>query len=158
LSSKLSVGIHILTVLALKRGETLTSEMLACSVNTNPVVIRRLLGLFREAGFVDSKKGVGGGWVLLTDPERITLLDVLEAVEPQCETFDLHRSEPNQECPVGHHIQDVLSDVYAEVKEGIARRLSLSTIADVADLLEVRMRAEGSALDHAHQSPTLPSG
>jgi Rrf2 family protein len=139
LSSKLSVGIHILTILALKRGESLTSEFLACSVNTNPVVIRRLLGLFREAGFVESKKGVGGGWVLLTDPERISLYDVLQAVEPQCETFALHRSEPNQQCPVGHHIQDVLCDIYDEVKEGVARQLGRSTIAGVVEMLEVRM-------------------
>ncbi|HEX3447028.1 MAG TPA: Rrf2 family transcriptional regulator, partial [Isosphaeraceae bacterium] len=68
LSSKLSVGVHILTLLALKPDEPVTSACIAGSVNTNPVVIRRLLGLFREAGFVESKNGVGGGWVLVTDP------------------------------------------------------------------------------------------
>ena len=83
LSSKLSVGIHILTIFALKPGEPLTSEFIACSVNTNPVVIRRLLGSLRAAGIVESKAGVGGGWSLLVDPERITLLDILLAVEPR---------------------------------------------------------------------------
>src|SRR4051812_25204406 len=58
LSSKLSVGIHALTIFALKPGEPLTSEFLACSVNTNPVVIRRLLGSLREAGIVESRTGV----------------------------------------------------------------------------------------------------
>jgi DNA-binding IscR family transcriptional regulator len=64
LSSKLSVGVHILTLLAIKAGEPMTSAVIACSVNTNPVVIRRLLGLFREAGFVESKNGWGaaGCW------------------------------------------------------------------------------------------------
>jgi DNA-binding IscR family transcriptional regulator len=80
LSSKLSVGVHILAVLAYKRGEPLTSELLGTSVNTNPVVIRRLLGLFREAGYVESKNGVGGGWLLVADPRQITLLDVLQTV------------------------------------------------------------------------------
>src|SRR4051812_7572515 len=94
LSSKLSVGIHTLTVFALKPGEPLTSEFLACSVNTNPVVIRRLLGSLREAGIVESRTGVGGGWSLRVDPGRITLLDILRAVEPQNEIFALHRSEP----------------------------------------------------------------
>src|SRR3954449_8656854 len=97
LSSKLSVGIHMLTIFALKPGEALTSEFIACSVNTNPVVIRRLLGSLRDAGIVDSKTGVGGGWSLLVDPERLTLLDILRAVEPQNEIFALHRSEPNPE-------------------------------------------------------------
>src|SRR3954462_12787406 len=101
LSSKLSVGIRILTIFALQPGEPLTSEFIACSVNTNPVVIRRLLGSLREAGIVESRTGVGGGWSLLVDPERITLLDILRAVEPQSDIFPLHRAEPNPECPCG---------------------------------------------------------
>jgi Rrf2 family protein len=138
MSSKLSVGIHILTVLALERGEALTSDLIARSVNTNPVVIRRLLGLLREAGYVESKTGVGGGWVLRADPERITLLDVLRTVEPQNELFALHRSEPNHECPVGKHIQCVLTEFYAEVQEGVAQRLACSTIACVVGKLQGR--------------------
>src|SRR5262249_208111 len=123
LSSKLSVGIHMLTIFALKRGEALTSEFIAGSVNTNPVVIRRLLGSLRAAGVVESKAGVGGGWSLLVDPERITLLDILRAVEPHDELFALHRGEPNPECPCGLHIQGVLSEVYDKVREGMARQL-----------------------------------
>jgi Rrf2 family protein len=140
LSSKLSVGIHILTGLALHRGEALTSEQIAGSVNTNPVVIRRLLGLFREAGFVESKPGVGGGWMLVVDPKRITLLDVLRTVEPRNETFALHRSEPNHECPVGCNIQDVLTEIYAEVQEGMAKRLARSSIATVMVALKERIQ------------------
>src|SRR6202043_3087491 len=99
LSSKLSVGIHILTIFGLKPGEALTSEFIASSVNTNPVVIRRFLGWLGDAGIVESKTGVGGGWSLLVDPERITLLDILRAVEPKNEIFALHRREPNPDCP-----------------------------------------------------------
>jgi Rrf2 family protein len=135
------VGTHILTVLALQDGAPLTSEEIACSVNTNPVVIRRLLGLLRDAGYVDAKQGIGGGWVLRVEPKRITLHDVLLAVEPQCETFSLHRSEPNHECPVGRHIQDVLTEVYDEIKEGMAKQLSRSTIATLVKRLEQRCKS-----------------
>ena len=131
MSSKLSVGIHILTVLALHRGEPLTSEQLACSVNTNPVVIRRLLGRFRKAGFVASKAGVRGGWVLVVVPEQINLWDVLRTVEPRCETFALHKSPPNPQCPVGCNIQDVLSEIYDEVRDGMSGTLARSSIASV---------------------------
>ena len=132
LSSKLSVGIHIMTIFALKPGEPLTSEFIACSVNTNPVVIRRLLGSLRAAGIVESRPGVGGGWSLLVDPERITLLDILRAVEPQNDIFALHRSEPNPECPCGLHIQSVLSEVYEKVQEGMTRQLAGITIACIS--------------------------
>jgi Rrf2 family protein len=142
LSSKLSVGIHTLTVFALKPGEALTSEYIACSVNTNPVVIRRLLGMLRAAEIVDSKTGVGGGWSLLVDPARITLLDVLRAVEPQSEIFALHRAEPNPECPCGLHIQSVLTEVYDKVQAGMTQQLAGVTIACIADKIRGRMDAE----------------
>ena len=129
MSSKLSVGIHMMTIFALRRGQATTSEMIACSVNTNPVVIRRLLGSLRDAGMVGSKPGAGGGWVLLVDPETITLLDILRAVEPHGELFALHRSEPNPECPCGQHIQGVLTEVYDRVESGMARQLAGITVA-----------------------------
>jgi Rrf2 family protein len=132
LSSKLSVGIHIMTIFALKPDEPLTSEFIACSVNTNPVVIRRLLGSLREAGIVESKTGVGGGWSLLVAPERITLLDILRAVEPRSEIFALHHSEPNPECPCGLHIQEVLTETYTKIEEGMTRQLADITIACIA--------------------------
>jgi DNA-binding IscR family transcriptional regulator len=119
LSSKLSVGVHMLAVLVYMDGEPITSEQLGESVNTNPVVIRRLLGLFREAGYVESKNGVGGGWLLVADPRRITMLDVLQTVEPQNEMFALHRCEPNQDCPVGCNILEVLTDIYDDVRKGV---------------------------------------
>src|SRR3954468_20471561 len=141
LSWKLPVDIHMLPIFPLKRGEPLTSEFIACSVNTNPVVIRRLLGSLRDAGIVDSRTGAGGGWSLLVDPERITLLDILRAVEPQSELFALHRSEPNPECPCGLHIQSVLTDVYDKVQDGMTRQLAGITIACITG--KIRCRMEG---------------
>jgi Rrf2 family protein len=139
LSSKLSVGIHMMTIFALKPGEALTSEYIACSVNTNPVVIRRLLGSLRSAGLVDSKTGVGGGWSLLVAPARITLLDILRAVEPQNGIFALHRSEPNPECPCGLHIQGVLTEVYDKVQDGMTRQLAEISLECIAEKIMSRM-------------------
>jgi Rrf2 family protein len=139
LSSKLSVGTHILTFFALKPGEPLTSEFIADSVNTNPVAIRRLLGSLREAGVDESRTGVGGGWSLLVAPGRITLLDILRAVEPQSEVFALHRSEPNPDCPCGLHIQGVLTEVYDKIQDGMARQLASITIARIAGKIRARM-------------------
>jgi Rrf2 family protein len=141
LSSKLSVGVHILAALAYMDGEPMTSEHLGESVNTNPVVIRRLLGLFREAGYVESKNGVGGGWLLVADPRRITLLDVLQTVEPQNEMFALHRCVPNQECPIGCNIVEVLSEIYEDVRKGMVERLARSTIASIVGKLKKQSSA-----------------
>jgi DNA-binding IscR family transcriptional regulator len=131
----------MLTIFALRRGESLTSEFIADSVNTNPVVVRRLLGSLRDAGLVESKTGVGGGWSLLVDPGRITLLDIFRAVEPHTELFALHRSEPNPECPCGQHIQGVLTEVYDHVREGMARQLAAVTVDCIARKIEGRIGA-----------------
>jgi Rrf2 family protein len=134
----MSVGIHLLTVLALKPHEALTSDFLAQSVNTNPVVIRRLLGSLREAGLVGSRPGAGGGWVLRVDPSKISLLDILKAVEPNSALFALHHSEPNPKCVCGHHIRDVLTEVYDKVQDRMAQQLDDVSIACIARKIRER--------------------
>jgi Rrf2 family protein len=141
LSSKLTVGAHILTVLALTPDQPQTSEYIAGSVNTNPVVIRRLLGRLREAGIAESQGGIGGGWRLKVAAGRITLLDVLRAVEPQGETIALHRSEPNPLCPVGRNIQGILTAVYGEVERRMDEQLAKTTIAGILGSIQKQERA-----------------
>jgi hypothetical protein len=86
--------------LAQRRGqELLTSDQVAASVNTNPVVIRRSLGDLRRAGLVDVRHGAGAGWSLARAPQEITLLDVYDAVEQE-PLFGMHHTEPNLECLV----------------------------------------------------------
>lgn len=139
MSSKLSVAVHILTMLALKGECVVTSDLIAESVNTNPVVIRRLMGLLRCAGLVDSKAGAGGGWVLRADPAAITLRDILHAVEPQTELFAMHRAGPNPRCPVGHEMECVLADVYAGIARGMDELLARTSIADIVGAIRARI-------------------
>jgi DNA-binding IscR family transcriptional regulator len=64
---RFTVAIHVLCLLAAQHPQPLTSEFIAGSVNTNPVVIRRLLGSLRRAGLVKSQPGVSGGWELVAN-------------------------------------------------------------------------------------------
>jgi len=98
-----------------------------------------LVGLLRDAGYVESKGGVG--WLLKVRPERITLLDVLRAVEPKGEKIALHKSEPNPLCPVGRNIQGVLTEVYGEVERRMDKRLAQATIAGVLGSVQKWERA-----------------
>jgi DNA-binding IscR family transcriptional regulator len=75
-STRFTVALHVLTLLASTPGEALTSEYIAGSVNTNPVVARRLLGTLRKVGIVSSQPGNGGGWELAKNPAKLTLRDV----------------------------------------------------------------------------------
>jgi DNA-binding IscR family transcriptional regulator len=57
-----------------------TSEVLAQAMDTNPVVIRRIMAGLRSAGYVRSEKGHGGGWTLTCDLTQVTLRDIYDAL------------------------------------------------------------------------------
>ncbi len=126
-STRFTVALHVLTLLASNPGQALTSEYIAGSVNTNPVVVRRLLGLLRKARMVSSQPGNGGGWELAAKPEKISLRDVRKAVN-EGSPFSMHSQAPNPLCPVGRHIQRALSPIYLDAEQAMEDRLSRTTI------------------------------
>jgi Rrf2 family protein len=132
-NSRLTIAVHALAWLALahRRGRSvLTSEQVAASVNTNPVIIRRSLGDLRRAGLVAVHHGAGAGWSLARPAEEITVLDVYDAVEQE-QLFGMHRREPNLECSVGRGIRPALGHLYGEVEHALRRELWRTSIADV---------------------------
>jgi len=131
-SSRFTVAIHTLTLLAHSGPDPITSEYIAGSVNTNPVVIRRLLASLRAAKLVSSQGGPGGGWQLLKDPRRISLRDVLNAVEGSS-FFALHSTVPNPLCPVGRTIQSLLAGPFKSAQEALEQDLERTTIAALAE-------------------------
>ena len=115
--------------------EPLKSEQVAESVNTNPVVIRRMLCELAEAGLVVSQTGSLGGSRLASDPAKTTLLDIYQALE--CGgVFSLHRQPPSRNCPVGVNIETVLGDVLLEVDAAVEAVLAKITISDVVQRLK----------------------
>ncbi len=134
-SCRFAVAVHVLAVLAYKEGEAVTSSLLASSVNTNPVVIRRLLLLLQAAGFIETRKGAGAGSRLRHPPQRINLAEVYQAVETE-EPFASHSKRPNQACPVGNCIQESLDRVFASAEAALQRELARTTLADVLESVQ----------------------
>ena len=141
ISSRVAVAVHVLAYLAWKRSEGCTSERIAASVNTNPVVVRRIMGALRNAGMVTVQPGVGGGAQLARDPREITLLDVYRAVEDRDELFSLHPQQPKRDCSIGGNIQAVLQGVFCRARTAMEQVLDEVTIEDVGR--EVHSRAGG---------------
>jgi len=134
-NSRFAVAVHVLSLMAWAGEEPLKSEQVAESVNTNPVVIRRMLLDLAQAGLVVSQTGSLGGSRLATDPAKTTLLDVYQALE--CGgVFSLHRQPPSRDCPVGVNIETVLGDVLQEVYSAVGQVLRNITIDDVVQRLK----------------------
>jgi len=136
-NSRFAIAVHILTMMAWARDEPLKSEYVACSVNTNPVVIRRILCALAKAGLVVSQTGAAGGSRLARKPGQITLLDVYRAVDAGA-SFSLHRQPPNEECPVGMNIENVLGNILAEVDRAVEGALAKTTLEKVLRAVEPR--------------------
>lgn len=126
------MAVHVLTVLAYKEGDRVTSAALAGSVNTNPVIIRRLLLTLQRAKLVDTCKGAGAGSRLNRSPGRINLAEVYQAVE-YAEAFANPSRKPNDDCPVGHGIRQALDHVFASAQHALERDLQRTTLANLIE-------------------------
>ncbi len=125
----------MLTMLSRSRDENVKSDCLAGSVNTNPVVIRRLLSQLNQAKLVVSQTGAAGGSRLARRAKEISLADVYKAVS--CgEVFALHVNSPNQDCPVGRNIEAVLCRLQKEIDRSITEKLSRYSVQDIIGMIE----------------------
>ncbi|MFP7494493.1 Rrf2 family transcriptional regulator [Terribacillus saccharophilus] len=131
ISSRFSVGIHILTLLEVNREEVNSSEFIASSVNTNPVVIRKIMGMLKKAELVKVRPGVAGA-ELARELDSITLLDVYKAVEavPENELFSVH-GNPNPKCTVGRNIQAAVLPIFSGAQAAMEKALAHVTIQDI---------------------------
>lgn len=127
-SGKLSLALHALGHMAAADGK-LRSEDLAVQNATNPVVVRRVLGLLREGGIVTSEKGHAGGWDLARPPEQITLEQVRVALgEPG---FVRLAPPASDGCAIERRIGAVFETALSEAEALLSRHLADVTVADL---------------------------
>ena len=61
ISSRFTVALHIFTCVdTFKDEHKVTSDFLAASINTNPVIIRKILTQLKKAGLITVARGTGG--------------------------------------------------------------------------------------------------
>lgn len=133
ISSRFAVAIHILSLLELNKDGVSTSEYISGSVNTNPVVIRRIMSMLSKAGLANVRPGVPGA-KLARDISEITLLDVYRAVHVVEEDglFSVHE-KPNPECPVGRNIQTSIEPIFSAAQKAMEGTLAKVTLQDIVE-------------------------
>jgi len=155
------MAVHVLAVLAYKEGDPVTSSLLAGSVNTNPVIIRRLLLILKRARLIDTRKGAGAGSRLSRSPQRINLAEVYRAVESH-EAFRSPSGKPDAGCPVGNCIRKTLDKVFASAESALEQDLEKTTLADVVQAaketcLGTQKRTTVEAAKHGRDGALAPS-
>jgi Rrf2 family protein len=133
-NSQSTIALHILARIRFEKDRNdayLSSDVIARSVNTNPVFIRRILTALNKAGLVLVRRGsVNSGWKLAKNAEDITLLDVYDAVSGG-PLLELHHSEPNDNCPVGRGIKPALRQYYDRAEQMFRNELAAATLESV---------------------------
>lgn len=134
ISSRFTIAVHVLTAIEILKDDfKTTSELLASSVQTNPVVIRRILQQLKNADLVQVTRGSGGA-SLKKAPDQITLLDVYRAVDcVESEGLFHFHENPNQRCPVGRNIHGVLDEKLDQIQRVMEQEMSRTTLADLLE-------------------------
>ena len=132
ITSRFTVALHIFTCVEVFKDEyKVTSDFLAGSINTNPVIIRKILTQLKNVGLIEVARGTGG--ITVTKPlSEITFYDVYEAIEP-VENGDLFRfhENPNPECPVGRNIHALLDQKLQAIQGAMEDEMKRYTVEDL---------------------------
>jgi Rrf2 family protein len=131
-SSRFAISVHILTLLESAKGQLLSSDYLASSININPVLVRKELINLRKHGLVASKEGKNGGSYLTKPAKDILLSDVYLAVK-QANILGQAKNEPNPKCPVGRQINKHLDTLYNDAEQALLAQLKNTTLQSFAD-------------------------
>src|SRR3954465_15634890 len=104
-------------------GSIMDSQSLARSVNTNPVVVRRLLQALRLAGLVITFAGKHGGAQLARPARRISLCDIYDAIE-QRPAIDISQRKAWKHCPVSCQMQKIMSSISRDAEDALRKHLA----------------------------------
>jgi Rrf2 family protein len=124
------VALHVMGFLTAVKGKPLSSQVLAKTYGTNPVVVRRILVQLNDAGLVNSQKGVGGGSLLARDPAGISLRQVYEAVAGDAGIMPRY---PFGDKKASKALSTYLNRILAEAEEELLARLMQISILEMDD-------------------------
>lgn len=140
INTRFTVAVHMLALIELNKTQPSTSELMALSVGTNPVVIRQMMSALKRAGLIKTQNGVPGSH-LARPAGEITLLEVYQAVKRKSDAplFDFH-PHPSPQCPIGRNIRQAMDAPLMDAQAAMERALGTYTLKDVADRIAAQMR------------------
>jgi DNA-binding IscR family transcriptional regulator len=133
-NTRLASGTQILCVIAYMGPAGTNAEVIARSLRTNPVVVRRLLKSMQRAGLVDIRPGKDGGVQLAREPHDITLGQIYRAVEAEAGVFAL-RPRGNPNCPVDSRMTDLLAPIFGATNVAVETTLGQTTLGSLVEAI-----------------------
>ena len=129
-NQQFTFAVHIMIALAFSPEEVIGSQTLAASVNTNPVVVRRLLLALRRARLIETFAGKHGGARLRKKPNRISLVDIYDAVESR-PVILINERKALRQCRVSCNMKTIMSRVAESTEEAVRKHLRGISLAQL---------------------------
>jgi len=136
-NQQFTFAVHIMAVLACSPGEVIGSQRLAASVNTNPVVVRRLLLALRAARLIETFAGKHGGARLRRRSGQIPLVEIYDAVEPR-PVISVNERRVLRQCHVSCNMKSVMSGVAETTEQAVRKHLRGITLAQLIRRINTR--------------------
>ncbi len=134
-SSRFVVAVHVMTLLALNAGKgPVCSTSIAASVETNPVVIRRLMSQLESAELVISTSGRAGGFLLAKSANQISLAAIYQAVE-DAQMFRMHRTNTEPACETARAILTNLMPHLTQASKAMTEKLGNTWLSEIVPRL-----------------------
>lgn len=130
MSSDFIVAVHAMVFLHHK-AETVSSEMLAENICTNPVRVRRVMVKLKNAGLVETREGRTNGGYSFAKTKRVTLRDISKALDVQFADLTWHSGDKEKPCLIASGMSEYMDGLYAELNQKCDAYLDSITIADV---------------------------
>ncbi len=138
LSTRTRYGTRALVELAMAWPHRLVSvREIAERQDISAKYLEQIMTPLRAAGLVESSRGLHGGYELARPPDKVRLIDVYRALEGPVAPVDCV-DEPGS-CPM----EDVCPsrDTWVEMQESISEVLESTTLQDLAEKTERRIKA-----------------
>lgn len=131
-NTRFATAVHIMTLLAKSPQEWLTSEWMAGSININPVIVRKEIGVLKEAGLIISRQGKEGGSQLTKNAEQISISEIYSAIK-NTEVLGKKNNNPNPACSVGKEINAHLNTLFEETDRLVLNFLGDKSLKEFTD-------------------------
>lgn len=133
-------GLRAVVWLAQNPGIPLTTQQLAEGTRVSVSYLPKVLQPLARAGILTSQRGINGGYTLERDPADLTVLEVVNCVDPvqRIKSCPLKlASHTGTLCPLHRMLDDAIADVerrFAELtlKELLARETGAKPLCDTS--------------------------
>jgi Rrf2 family cysteine metabolism transcriptional repressor len=133
-STKCVYALRILLELSIREGfGVVKSQQIASSQGILLRFLEIILSELRQGGFVDSRRGNSGGYVLSRLPEEITVAQVIDFIEG-------HKALRSKKASFSYAYEDPFERLWQKIDRTCTEILSSTTFADLASE-EMRKRS-----------------